>query len=162
MESLERRQQLKLMSLEELGSMLPQKLGTYHSTNPDQDKTVPFLQALFEFAPTATGQHNVAVDVLACATNECLEKLAKRYLYELVLPIRAAAGTTPPVSDHPSRPPADVDASSDRSTMWDLALEAGQTERQPGESATTVDNACILPCSLMPSGEEESVGRLAK
>ncbi|KAG8900846.1 hypothetical protein FRC00_010814 [Tulasnella sp. 408] len=36
------------------------------------------------------------------------------------------------------------------------ALEAGLTERQSGESPTTVDNAHIVPCSLKSSGEEES------
>lgn len=73
------------MSLEELEPAVHQKLDTYHSTNPDQDKTAPFLQALFELAPTAAGRHNVAVDILVCATDDCLETLAKRYLYGLMI-----------------------------------------------------------------------------
>ncbi|KAG9020845.1 hypothetical protein FS837_007854, partial [Tulasnella sp. UAMH 9824] len=121
------------MSLQELEPMVPQKLGTYHSKDPDpdKDKTVPFLQALFEFAPTAAGQHNVAVDILACATDECLEELAKRYLYGLILPMRAGGRKKPPESDHTSRVFADFDPTmnsdlvepakaGDLSTMRDL------------------------------------------
>lgn len=81
-------QQLNLMSLEELEPMVSQKLGTYHFTEdyPDQDRTVTFLQALFELAPTSAGQHNIAVDILACTTSECLKKLADRYVERLIKP----------------------------------------------------------------------------
>ncbi|KAG9042906.1 hypothetical protein FS837_010227 [Tulasnella sp. UAMH 9824] len=125
------------MSLQELEPMVSQKLGTYHSKDPDpdKDKTVPFLQALFEFAPTAAGQHSVAVDILACATDEGLEELAKRYLYGLILPMRAGGRKTPPESDHTSRVFADFDLTmnselvepakaGDLSTMRDLGLSA--------------------------------------
>ncbi|KAG9021077.1 hypothetical protein FS837_007589 [Tulasnella sp. UAMH 9824] len=126
-------QQLKLMSLQELEPMVPQKLGTYHSKDPDpdNDKTVPFLQALFEFAPTAAGQHNVAIYILACATDECLVELAERYLYGLILPVRAGGRETRPESDHTSRVFTDFDPTmnsdlvepaktGDLSTMRDL------------------------------------------
>lgn len=124
----ELRTQLKLISLEELRTMVPQKLATYQANDPNKERTAPLLQALFDFAPTAAGQQTVAVDILACTTNDSLGKLADRYMYNLIAPskllfgihcvcrsdltliVRAAGGRTPPLSYHPSRPAPDLDA----------------------------------------------------
>ncbi|KAG8955561.1 hypothetical protein FRC04_007552 [Tulasnella sp. 424] len=123
------REQLRFMSLEDLREMISRKLDDYESTGPE-DKTVALLRALSDWAPSEEGRRNVAIDILTCSTNNCLRAVAERYRIGLILPIRAAGGTTPRLSDHPSKPSTDVDdivktwllqpTTCDRRTMQEL------------------------------------------
>lgn len=86
MEPEDLREQLRNTSFEQLQPMVLQKLAEYQPVAPGIIDVVPFLQALVEFAPSPAGQHEVAVGISLCATNLCLEKLAQRYWYGLILP----------------------------------------------------------------------------
>ncbi|KAG8917802.1 hypothetical protein FRC01_002201 [Tulasnella sp. 417] len=186
MEPEDLREQLKNTPFEQLQPRVLQKLAEYQPVEPGILKVVPFLQALVDFAPSPTGQHGIAVDILSCPTSLCLENLAKQYWEGLIVPIRANGGKTPPLSDHFTQKPEDsgvsVDAwllepsKCDRRTMRKLVLhrenyrcsvtgrvdansiEDSKTEIQHGAIPSTVENAHILPFSLVhaPKGNNTS------
>lgn len=172
-----RREEFEVLPLEDLQAMVPQKLDSYGSTGP-QDLTVSILQALFKFAPNEVGQRNIAVDILASATDDDFFQLAERYRIGLLLPLRAAGGRTPPVS----RPSANTNAipsssmspptSCDRQAMRELVLKrenyrcivtgrcdldslvGEKTIMQQGEEATVLAAAHILPFTLIPRSDD--------
>lgn len=91
MESEERRNELKSQTLQELQPRVPEKLATFTSTSTKPNSKI-LLQALFDCAPTSDGQHYVAVEILSCETDACLEKLAKRYWDMLIKPSESSMG----------------------------------------------------------------------
>ncbi|KIO19098.1 hypothetical protein M407DRAFT_83235 [Tulasnella calospora MUT 4182] len=166
--------------------MVPEKLDAYRPSDAN-DRTADLLRALSDWAPSEVGQRNVATDILLCRSDECLRKLAERYKSGLILPIRAAGGRTPRVSNHPSRPSVDLDdivnplllerATGDRRIMRDLVLhrenyrciltgkcdlnstigENIKTVIQDDEDVTVLECAHILPFSFLPSSENPGV-----
>lgn len=79
------REQLNLMSLQDLQTIIFQKLDDYQ-VKDSEDITTSLLHALFEFAPSDVGKRNVAVDIVSCLTDSCLRQLADRYWTSLILP----------------------------------------------------------------------------
>lgn len=79
------REQLRLMSFEDLREMISRKLNDYESTDPE-DKTVALFRALSDWAPSEEGRRNVAIDILTCSTDDCLRTVAERYRIGLILP----------------------------------------------------------------------------
>lgn len=79
------REQLNLMSLQDLQTIIFQKLDDYQ-VKDSEDFTISLLHGLLEFAPSDVGRHNVAVDIASCLTDCCLRQLANRYWTGLILP----------------------------------------------------------------------------
>jgi hypothetical protein len=50
------------------------------------DKTGKVLEAVLEFAPSASGRRNVAVEINSCIDDEQLAQLAERYIHGLIVP----------------------------------------------------------------------------
>ncbi|CCO36522.1 hypothetical protein BN14_10659 [Rhizoctonia solani AG-1 IB] len=81
------------------------------------EPTIPFLRCLAEHAPTERGRRNICQDILSTQddnheiTVSRLRSLAERYRTGLIIPMAAQGGRTPSVTEHPSRFPAEIDAS---------------------------------------------------
>ncbi|CUA76347.1 hypothetical protein RSOLAG22IIIB_12221 [Rhizoctonia solani] len=85
-------------------------LEDYIST-VDDDRTVSFLQALIDHAPTDSGRRSICESILKCiekvdkdhSLSDLLYELREHYLTGMIYPMRAKGGKTPKVTEHPSR-----------------------------------------------------------
>ncbi|TDL17951.1 hypothetical protein BD410DRAFT_901155 [Rickenella mellea] len=68
----------------------------------------------------------ISEEIITSANDLQLRKLAARYQDGLLLPMRAMGGKTPPISEHPSRPSAEINGKS-----VEYLIDAASREQNP-------------------------------